>query len=159
MAVYFWDSNGIAKIYHPEIGTAIALQLFNTHDAVHYISRLSTLEVVSIFTKKLRMKIIGMQDFNQVNRRLGEDIRLRKWRVIKFQSSYFDRARMLVRKYGKQYSLRTLDSLQLAVSLFLRDKVTIKNFIASDKILNKIVEMEGISVLDPEELERQQISP
>ncbi|MGH7454429.1 MAG: hypothetical protein ACRENG_23950 [bacterium] len=55
--------------------------------------------------------------------------------------------------------MRTLDSLQLAVSLFLRDKVTIKNFIASDKILNKIVEMEGISVLDPEELERQQISP
>lgn len=44
MAVYFWDSNGIAKIYHPEIGTAVALQLFNTHDAVHYISRLSTNE-------------------------------------------------------------------------------------------------------------------
>jgi hypothetical protein len=66
---------------------------------------------------------------------------------------------MLVRKYGKQHSLRTLDSLQLAVSLFLRDKVTIENFIASDKILNKIVELGGIAVLDPEEVERQQISP
>ena len=158
MAVYFWDSNAIAKIYHPEIGTTIVLQLFNT-DAVHYISRLSTLEVVSIFTKKLRMKIIGVQDFDQVYRRFGEDIRLRKWRVIKFQSSFFDRARMQVRKYGKRYSLRTLDSLQLAGSLFLREKVTIENFIASDKILNKIVEMEGISILDPEEIERQQISP
>ncbi|MCI0693537.1 type II toxin-antitoxin system VapC family toxin [candidate division KSB1 bacterium] len=159
MAVYFWDSNGIAKIYHPEIGTAIALQLFNTHDAVHYISRLSTLEVVSIFTKKLRMKIIGTQDFDRVYRRFGEDIRLRKWRVIKFQSSYFDRARMLLRKYGKQYSLRTLDSLQLAVCLFLRNKVTVDKVVSSDKTFNTIIKLEKFSIFDPEEIELQQKVP
>jgi predicted nucleic acid-binding protein len=159
MAVYFWDSNAIAKIYHPEIGTTVALQLFNTADAINYISRLSTVEVVSIFVKKLRMKIISMQDFDQVYRRFAEDIRLRKCRVIKFQSSYFDRARMQLRKYGKQHSLRTLDSLQLAVCLFLRNKVTVDRVVSSDKTFNTIIKLEKFSIFDPEEIELQQKTP
>ena len=159
MAVYFWDSNAIAKIYHAEIGTTIATKLFRDIGAVHVISRLSTVEVISTITKLLRMKVIKRQNFDRIYRRFLRDINFKKWRVATFKVAHFDRARALLRKHGKQYSLRTLDSLQLAVSVAVHDKLTITNFISSDKILNKIVEMEGISVLDPEEIERQRISP
>jgi len=54
MDVYFWDSNAVAKIYHEELGTAIATRLFDDFHTLHASARLSTLEVVSVFIKKLQ---------------------------------------------------------------------------------------------------------
>jgi hypothetical protein len=156
MVAYFWDTNAIAKIYRVEIGTTVVLKLFENKDALHTISRLSTVEMTSTFSKMLRMKAIEKEDFERAYRLFWTDIKLKRWHVLKLQSVYFDKARLLLLKYADQYALRTLDSLQLAVSLALRDKLTITNFISSDKILNKIVNMEGIPVLDPEEVARQQ---
>jgi predicted HTH domain antitoxin len=156
MVVYFWDSNAISKIYHPEIGAKVVTKLFEDKDSLHSISRLSTLEVPSIFAKMLRSKIIEAHDFELLYRRFWTDIKQKRWRVLKFQSVYFHSARLLLWKYGGRYALRTLDSLQLAASLFLQDKMAITNFISSAKVLNNIVRMEGIPVLDPEEVEEQQ---
>jgi len=44
----------------------------------------------------------------------------------------------------------TLDSLQLAVALDLREQGLIENFVAADKNLGEVAAAEGLSVLNPD---------
>jgi len=99
------------------------------------------------------MKIIVQRDFDRVYQRFMGDIKLRRWRVVRFQTACFEEAGLLLRQYGRDYSLRTLDSLQLAICLALQEHVTIAQFVSSDKNLNRPVEFLGVSVLDPEEFD------
>jgi hypothetical protein len=51
---YFFDSSALAKRYHPEIGTAKVLAIFGEPSREVRISRLSFLEIQSVFAMKVR---------------------------------------------------------------------------------------------------------
>ena len=64
--------------------------------------------------------------------------------------SEFATAELLVERYAFNLRLRTLDALQLAVVLELRNQKLLDHFVAADTILCGIAGLEGLSVVNPE---------
>ena len=63
MSADFLDTSALAKHYHSEVGSGEIDRLWN--DPVHglFISRLSVLEIVSVFAGKVRAGAITITDF------------------------------------------------------------------------------------------------
>ena len=57
--------------------------------------------------------------------------------------------RLLVRK-GPSFPLRTLDALQLAAALWLKDQQQLDHFLCADHRLCEGAQQEGLSVINPE---------
>jgi len=64
--------------------------------------------------------------------------------------SEYEMAETLIERRAFDNHLRTLDALQLAVALELRDQNLIDHFVAADRVLCGIAEREGLSVINPE---------
>ncbi len=62
MAGYFFDSSALAKLYHPEVGTAEVLGIFSERERRILISRLTLVEIQSVFAIKVRTGVIVRQD-------------------------------------------------------------------------------------------------
>lgn len=61
----------------------------------------------------------------------------------------FHQAVLLIRTHSLGDSLRTLDSVQLAVALELKRLGRMDHFVTSDKVLAAIASKEDLSVVDP----------
>jgi hypothetical protein len=59
MAADFLDTSALAKHYHPEIGSAEVDRLWTDAGRGLFISRLSVLEMVSVFAAKARAGVIS----------------------------------------------------------------------------------------------------
>lgn len=53
MPNYFFDTSAISKNYHNEVGTPKVEQLLMEPSTRHFISRLSVIEIQSVFAGKL----------------------------------------------------------------------------------------------------------
>jgi hypothetical protein len=62
---------------------------------------------------------------------------------------HYRQAEALIGQYGFQHRLRSLDALQLAVALDLRDQAIGQTMVASDKTVCEVARLEGLSVLNP----------
>ena len=60
MAHYFLDSSALGKHCHAEIGTARVDALLQEPGAQHFISRLTVVEVYSVFAGKVRTHLLSM---------------------------------------------------------------------------------------------------
>ena len=116
------------------------------------ISRLSVVEVQSAFAGKVRAGVISAGDAAGLRRRFLEDNATGVFRVVALTSDHYDLAGELIERHGPSHGLRTLDSLQLAIALSLHRGSAIENFVAADKVLCKVAEVEGIPVIDPESM-------
>ena len=67
MSVYYHDSSALIKHYHTEIGTATVDSILGEANAIHFISRLSGVEVPSAFAKKVRTLEITAANFQQLH--------------------------------------------------------------------------------------------
>jgi hypothetical protein len=59
---YFFNSSALAKLYHPEAGTATVDQIVNATGATVRLSRLTVVELRSAFAIKVRTQSITRQD-------------------------------------------------------------------------------------------------
>jgi hypothetical protein len=73
-----------------------------------------------------------------------------KIEVFSIAESEFAMAESLVERYAFDVRLRALDALQLAVALELQKQHLVDHFIAADKILCEVAQLEGLSVINPE---------
>ena len=131
MANYFLDTSALAKHYHVENGTPEVERILHELGSTHYISRLATVEIQSVFALKARTQEITLQDLQQLQKHIAADFAARRFPVIKMLQSHFQDAEQLIRKHGPTKSLRTLDSLQLAVALSLNSQGKLQGAIAS----------------------------
>jgi predicted nucleic acid-binding protein len=78
MPADFLDTSALAKHYHPEVGSAEIDLLWS--DPAHglFVSRLSALEIVSVFAGKVRAGAISVADFDVLRRRFAADLTKRK---------------------------------------------------------------------------------
>jgi len=116
----FFDTSALGKHYHPEVGTSKVDQLLTEPSARHFISRLTLVEIQSVFAKKVRIGVLPHADFQILCRRFLADVRHRKFQVVRLTSLYFQSAEQLVRRLAPVHNLRTIDALQLAVALSLK---------------------------------------
>ena len=60
---------------------------------------------------------------------------------------------MLVGKYGFTRRMRTLDALQLAIAMDLQEKSLLDVFVVADRLLAEVAVLEGLSTLNPEDVQ------
>jgi predicted nucleic acid-binding protein len=150
LAGYFFDTSALAKFYHPEIGTPEVDEIMKASGTTIRISRLSVVELSSVFAIKVRTQFISREDAQLLLRQFKEDVVSRKYEVFGVGESEFALAERLVDQYAFDLRLRTLDAVQLAVALGLRRQGLIDRFAAADKILCEVAALEGFSVFNPE---------
>lgn len=151
MVDYFFDSSALGKHYHIEVGTAEVERLLKEQGARHFISRLTLIEVQSVFAGKVRMNVIAEADFQLLRGRFLTDVARRQFHVGRMTSIHYQEAEQLVGKHAISHRLRTLDALQLSVALSLRHRAMLDHFVCADKNLCTVAKLEGLSVINPEQ--------
>jgi predicted nucleic acid-binding protein len=148
----FFDTSALGKNYHVEVGTEEVERLLALPDARNFISRLSVVEMQSVFARKVRTSAITDADFQLVRRRFLTDVTQRQLRVVRMTGSHYQQAEGLIRQHSRERSLRTLDALQLAVALDVRQRTGLDHFICADRNLCAVARVAGLPVINPEEL-------
>src|ERR1700730_17154757 len=116
----FFDTSALGKHYHAEVGTAKVDRLLADPGSRHFISRLTVVEIQSVFAKKVRTGVLALADFQILCRRFSADMRRRTFQVVRVTSPHFLVAEQLLRRLAPSQNLRTLDAIQLAVALTLQ---------------------------------------
>jgi predicted nucleic acid-binding protein len=150
VASYFLDSSAVVKLYHTEVGSATIQKIFAEPESRILVSRLAVVEVRSAFAGKLRMRAITERDARLSLARFKSDLVAGLIEVFALTEFHYGMAEQLIEKHRTRQRLRTLDSLQLAVALDLREQGLIENFVAADKKLGEVAAAEGLSVLNPD---------
>lgn len=151
MANNFFDTSALGKHYHPEVGTPKVDQLLQDSASRHFISRLSVLEVQSVFAGKVRTGVISAADFQVLRRRFLTDLTKRLFDLVRMTGQHYQEAERLIQQYAPSQSLRTLDALQLAVALEVRRRAVLDRFVCADRRLLTIAAAEGLTVVNPEQ--------
>lgn len=146
----FFDSSALGKHYHQELGSARVNQLLADPGSQHFISRLTVVEIQSVFAKKVRTGHLGLADFQLLRRRFLTDVSRRRFQVARVTGAHFQGAEQLIRRLAPTQNLRTLDALQLAVALDLQRQALINPFVCADQSLCTIAAAEGLAVINPE---------
>jgi predicted nucleic acid-binding protein len=150
MPGYFFDSSALGKRHHPEVGTAHVEALFQAPQPSRFISRLSVVELQSVFAGKVRTRAITGADLELLRARFLQDIARREFRVIRMTNEHYREAERLIQQHGVRRSLRTLDALQLSVALALHRRVTLDAFVCADQGLCSVAQEEGLRIINPE---------
>ena len=138
----FLDTSSLFKLYHQEIGTKEIESLFEANSINEiFLSELTKIEFASTIWKKVRTKELTIEAGSETIQLFESDYP--KFTFVALNSLVIEFARNLVSKYGTQ-GLRTLDSIQLATSLLIRNKIDL--FLTSDLLLNDLMKKEGLQV-------------
>lgn len=138
----FLDTSSLFKLYHQEIGTKEIESLFEVNSINEiFLSELTKIEFASTIWKKVRTKELTVEAGSKTIQLFESDYP--KFTFVALNSLVIEFARNLVSKYGTQ-GLRTLDSIQLATSLLIRNKIDL--FLTSDLLLNDLMKKEGLQV-------------
>jgi len=148
---YFFDTSALAKVYRKEAGSDFVDRVLSEPDSQHLISRLTIVEMESVFALKARMGEIDQQAVLIARRRLEADLGRSRFLVAAFNDEHFRSARQLLFKHGVVEAIRTLDALQLSVALGLKQAGLVTVFIAADQRLCRVATLEGFSVTNPEQ--------
>jgi predicted nucleic acid-binding protein len=150
MSLRFFDSSALGKRYHAEVGTAKVNALIHEAGFEAVISRLTLIEIQSVFAGKVRTGAILASDFDLLRRRFLTEVCQRILRVARLSGLQLQEAERLIRQHGVSGSLRTLDALQLAVAIDLKKREGLTEFVCADKRLCNLAMAEGLIVIDPE---------
>ncbi len=152
MALYFLDSSAVVKHYQVEVGTVKVDRVLNEPNSRHFIALLTVVEVQSAFVGKAREGHISLTELDAVRQQFLDDITQRRFQVVRMQDVHYRAAARLMRQYGPQLGqprLRTLDALQLAVALEVRQQTQLDSFVSADDDLCSAAEGEKLIVLNP----------
>jgi uncharacterized protein len=147
---YFLDTSALAKLYHQEDGSQYLEQLVTTSGSNTFISRLSLVELESVFAIKIRTGELNSAGREMARRRLRADVAQgRIWVGPPIHEQHYRRARNLLASVGVQRGLRTLDAIQLAVALELHQGGVVTVFVAADQRLCRVAQDCGFATIDP----------
>ena len=141
MKVYL-DTSSLFKLYHKEPGTEDLDRIFfdNSITAI-FLSEITNVEFISAVYKRVRMKELHRNDAEQIIRLFDNDIK--NYTIIPLSSTTIELAKTLILKYGQE-GLRTLDALQLASAIEVKD--LINKYFTADKILLSTFEKEHLPI-------------
>jgi predicted nucleic acid-binding protein len=148
---YFLDTSALAKLYHNEIGSEHMDRILEERDSRSIISHLSIVEMESVLAIKMRTGEIDEPAIEMARRRFRADLAQHRLQVaMPVLERHFHSARKLLVQYGVSEGLRTLDALQLAIALDLRQLGQIGVLVAADQRLCRVGSMAGCASVNPE---------
>lgn len=139
----FFDTSSLVKLYHQEDGSDVvqsSLENVAIEDIV--LSELTILEFRSAFWRKVREGDLDEKLAVEAIACFENDRDYYQWVVL--GAGIIESAKTLIMKYGNR-GLRTLDSLQLASALALKDDECI--FLTFDMLLKSLMQDEKLNVI------------
>ena len=136
----FIDTSSLLKLYHKEPDSDIIIKALSGNIKEIFLSELTILEVRSAVWKKVRSGELNINIASKMILCFQKDYDKFQW--IKLETSIIKTASDLLMKYGNK-GLRTLDSLQLASALVLKDEDCI--FMTSDNLLKSLFKQENLN--------------
>jgi len=150
MSGHFLDTSALAKLYHHESGSEYVERLVAVRESNTIISRLSLVEMESVLAIKVRTGELDAGGRELARRRLRADVAQSRIGVgPAIDEGHYRKARILLARYGLERALRTLDAIQRAVALGLRDFGDFSVFVAADQRLCRAAEDCGLTTVDP----------
>lgn len=151
MALYYFDSSSLVKLYLEEPGTDQVIRLASTASGNQICSSVLTrVEIRSAIAKKARRNEVEQQDA-ELAVALFEDHWKTRFVRQPLSDSILDQACRLI----KSHALRAYDAVQLASCMALNQAAApssaVAVFVCSDTHLIDSAAAEGLSCLDPEE--------
>lgn len=151
MALYYFDSSSMVKLYVQEPGTEQVIRIAASSAANQIAtSVLTRLEIRSALTRKLRRNEISRQD-SELAMQLLEDHWKSRFVRQPVSDLLLDHACTLLEKHG----LRAYDAVQLASCLAIQRTAlasqTFVTFVCSDTLLCDAAAAEGLIATDPED--------
>jgi predicted nucleic acid-binding protein len=138
----FLDTSSLFKLYHREKGTVELENLFSSHNIEGiYLAEIAKIEFASVVSKKARMKEMDIEKARFLLSAF--EIDQPKFSFVPDSESIKSTAVNLISKHWMA-GLRTLDSIQLASVLEVKEKVGL--FHTSDMVLKELAKKEGLSV-------------
>jgi hypothetical protein len=107
MAAYFFDTSALAKFYHSEPGTARVTAIFREPGRRIFISRLTVLEMHSMFAVKVRTGVITPVQANALRARFLSDLVANDFQVFAITDLHYGRAERLILRYAFGRRLRS----------------------------------------------------
>ena len=147
---YFFDSSALIKLYHPELGSQQIAAMFGGPDRRIIVSRLAGVELHSALALKTRTGHLDRERSAALRIRFLNDVASGAIALVALSEFHYAAAERLIVRYGDRQGLRTLDALQLAVALEVKDHVGLVALVAADKVLCEVAALEGLAVLNPE---------
>src|SRR5947207_2984112 len=138
MTRYFFDSSALAKLYQAETGSAKVEAVFCEPNRSIIISRLTVVEISSVFARRVRMGDLTAADAAFLRNDFLNDVVTGALTVVTVTDQHFSEAERLLIQYGYSKSLRTLDALQLSVALDIHRRVSLNSMIAADSTLSEV---------------------
>ncbi len=151
MPNYFLGTRALAKRYKKESGSEYMDRILEQPGSRSLISHLSIVELESVLAIKTRTGEIDEQALQIARRRFRADIARQRLLVAPpVHERHFHGAKRLLIQYGVPEGLRTLDALQLAIALDLRQLGQVEVLVAADQRLCHVASMAGCSAVNPE---------
>ena len=150
MASYFFDTSALVKIYHREAGSDYVERITSQSGSRVFISRLSLVEMESVFAIKVRTGELDAVGRSIGRRRFHADVAQGRLFVgPPTEEKHFRSARELRMRFAVSHALRTLDALQLAVVLELHGVNVVSALVSADQRMCRVAEVCGCGAIDP----------
>lgn len=141
----FFDTSALVKYFYEEPGSDQVTGLIEAPEHTSWCSRLAVVEFVSAMHRKYRE---GALDEARLKRALtGFERAMAAFRVESLHRTVVSDAETLLKTYGREDALRTLDALHLTTYLRLADRQW--RFVVADDRLYSVAEKEECAVIHP----------
>ena len=144
----FIDTSALVKFFHKEIGTDYVTKLINDQKNEIYISDLAKIEFISAMFRRYRTNDINEKILYQAIKNFEDQIKI--YNSEKIDNIVINRSIKLLKNFGKENGIKSLDSLHLAafVSKFTKSDY----FVSADDVLCNIVKTLGYNIINPVKL-------
>jgi len=144
---FFFDTSALVKFFYVECGTEIVTQIMEHAASEIWISDLARLEFTSALYRRFRNKSLDEIKLHIATTYF--DKQLVSFNIEPLNQLVIDEAGLLLKKYGKEYGLRTLDAIHLGTYSLISEQGWC--FVTSDTVLADVAKMAGFLSLNPQQ--------
>lgn len=144
---FFFDTSALVKFFYVETGTEFVTQIMEHASSEIWISDLARLEFTSALYRRYRNK--SLDEIKLHTATTYFDRQLTSFNIEPLNQLVIDEAGQLLKKYGKDYGLRTLDSLHLGTYSLISEQGWC--FVTSDTVLAEVAKQAGFLSLNPQQ--------
>lgn len=136
---YFFDTSALLKNYIEESGSEYVSELMKQAENI-YVSEITIIECFSTLRRILSEKFISEDDYSYLKQQVSYDFEY-------FHIIEYSMGRIHCENLIDTYQLKTLDSIQLAASLYVIDEID--GFVCCDNKLLKAAKEENLGIINP----------
>lgn len=144
---FFFDTSALVKFFYVESGTEIVTQIIEHSASEIWISDLARLEFASALYRRYRNK--SLDEIKLHTATTYFDKQLVSFNIEPLNQLVIDEAGLLLKKYGRDFGLRTLDALHLGTYSLISEPGWC--FVTSDTVLVEVAKLAGFLSLNPQQ--------